>query len=153
MLYSVIIMYVIFNVPVTIWIISIFLMLCWFIFLPNMINYLIFSFCQDCGFDALIMKFRWSLQTYMFLEGVHICSNKFDEKAQRALMFSEGVQICSNEFDEKVKSSNMFLSGVACTFIFNKILVIELHFIWWIVFYLISNFVYIIYVLDLLLNF
>nr|GFB97617.1 hypothetical protein [Tanacetum cinerariifolium] len=26
----------------------------------------------------------------MFLEGVHICSNEFDEKAHRAHMFLEG---------------------------------------------------------------
>jgi regulator of replication initiation timing len=58
------------------------------------------------------MKFTWSLQTYMFFEGVHICSNKYDEKAPRAPMFLEGVHICSNEFDEKVKSAHMFLSGV-----------------------------------------
>ncbi|GJX66863.1 V-type proton ATPase subunit A2-like protein [Tanacetum coccineum] len=29
----------------------------------------------------------------MFLEGVHICSNEFDEKAQRALMFLEDVKL------------------------------------------------------------
>ncbi|GJR96840.1 succinate-semialdehyde dehydrogenase, mitochondrial [Tanacetum coccineum] len=47
-------------------------------------------------------------RAYMFLEGVHICSNEFDEKAQRAYMFFEECTyvlgmalICFKEFNEK----------------------------------------------------
>ncbi|GJT00999.1 serine--tRNA ligase-like protein, partial [Tanacetum coccineum] len=66
------------------------------------------SNCTDYQSRKLEIHFGQKKCIHMFLEDEHICSNEFDEKAQRAYMFFEEFTyvlgmtfICFKEFDEK----------------------------------------------------
>ena len=88
-------------------------MLLWFksaLAINKMIKYLILVFIWKQVFCCWGFINTPSLCGH--LEGVHLCSNEFEEKAQRAHMLSKGVHICSKEFDEKVKSAHMFLNDM-----------------------------------------